>query len=481
MAGRRLVGEGRSGLSTRDSRTSPGCRVAGRNSPACHASHRGRAGGKVLRFSIGIALLAAGCGSSSDPLHRALTFLANTQIRDDRADKRLRGTADLRGNWPQDFYFKRVPGYRVHDVSPFVVAFVHHALTLVNQGNQDLLGLSDDMVSTASEMRARAIDCMLKFESPEGTPDQGTFGFWPRISDYDSPDNPLESVLFEILQGPVLGGNRAPINLSYYPKEMAIPSDADVTATTYVALLDNESLDGGPAVNTDFAQFFADWRDIGAVPLRLTPDWLPPSSGVFLTWLSYHDPPDSALPNDVDLVVNANVVYALARAGRTDTPGFAESINLINDIVAQRLHRTRFSEISSYYPDSYVFEYCVSRAFREGPAPELAPSVEAFAQEIVSAAIQREDGAACWDKGDPALNTAFAVLTLLYAGSTTPLIESGVNFLVRLQNPLSGGWKESVFFLARADSGAEIYWSSEALTTAMALEAICRYRLSVAK
>lgn len=468
-------------MSTRGMRAFPDCRVAGRNSPACRAFHRGRTGGKVLRFSIGIALLAAGCGASSDPLQRALTFLANTQTQDDRTDKRLRGTADLRGNWPQDFYFKSVPGYRVHDVSPFVVAFVHHALTLVNEDNQNLLGLSDAMLSTAREMRVRAIDCMLKFESPEGSPDQGTFGFWPRISDFDSPDNPLESVLFEILQGPVLGGNRAPINLSYYPKEMAIPSDADVTATTYVSLLDNEWLDGGPAVNVDFGQFFADWRDMGTVPLRLTPDWLPPSSGAFLTWLSYKDPPEPLPPNDVDLVVNANIVYALARADRTDTPGFAESVKVINDTVAEGLHRTRFSEISSYYPDSYVFEYCVSRAFREGPAPGLAPSVEAFTQEIASAAIPRGDGTVFWDKGDPALNTAFAVLTLLHAESTSPLIESGVNFLIRLQNPLSGGWKESVFFLARADSGAEIYWSSAALTTAMALEAICRYRLSVAK
>jgi hypothetical protein len=45
------------------------------------------------------------------------------------------------------------------------------------------------------------------------------------------------------------------------------------------------------------------------------------------------------------------------------------------------------------------------------------------------------------------------------------------------QNASGGNWIEGVFFLARGDSGVEVYWESPALTTAMALEAICRYRL----
>jgi hypothetical protein len=278
------------------------------------------------------------------------------------------------------------------------------------------------------------------------------------------------------MKGPQLNGSRKPINLPAFPSAMAIPTDADVTAVTYAALLDDGLLTNDSATGAFVAHFFTDWRDVGTAPLRLTPAWLPADSGAFLTWLAYREPGAQQGPNDVDIIVNANVLYALARFGQTGVPGFAESVALINAVVDQGIHATAYPSITNYYPDSYILHYCVSRAFHEGPVPALQPAVDRLADDVESQAVVF-GGLAHWNKGDPQLNTAFAVLTLLNAGRTTPLIGEGVAYLMAAQNASGGNWIEGVFFLARGDSGVEVYWESPALTTAMALEAICRYRL----
>jgi hypothetical protein len=170
-----------------------------------------------------------------------------------------------------------------------------------------------------------------------------------------------------------------------------------------------------------FERFLVDWRDLGVVPRRLNPPWLPPASGAFLTWLTYRHRPLPRFPNDVDLVVNANVLYALARYGRLGVPGADQAVALINLATALGLHRGRLEEITAYYPDNLAFGYAVSRAFFEGPVPALEPSVRILADDLEASVRFRPDGTAYWDKGEPHLNTAFAVLTLLNARRETPI------------------------------------------------------------
>jgi len=362
-------------------------------------------------------------------------------------------------------------------VSPFVVAFAHHALSTIRTENGDILGLDGDELSTVRSMRQRAISCLQQFESAPSSPDAGTFGFWPLDSNSTERQSALETGLFAMLRGPVLGGNRAPVNLSYFPARLAIPSDADVTATTYAALLDHHDLDDGHEVNVAIETFFADWRDTGEHPLRYSPEWLPPQSGAFLTWLMYREPEAETFGNDLDLVVNANVLYALARYGKGATPGFEESVALINSAVTQGLHRTHWSEISLYYPDSYVFHYCVARAYAEGPVPQLAPAVEILSEELLGEAISGPLGTSYWNRGNPHLNTAFALLTLQLADADSPTVDAGIRYLKEQQCPITGSWKEAPFFIANSDSGVVIEWESAALTTAMALEALCRHQM----
>ena len=86
-------------------------------------------------------------------------------------------------------------------------------------------------------------------------------------------------------------------------------------------------------------------------------------------------------------------------------------------------------------------------------------------------------GRCFWDRGDPHLNTALGTCALLAAGYDGPVATQAVDYLLSQQDPGSGAWHPGVFFRGRLDSGLEATWVSAPLTTALALEALCRHRL----
>jgi len=88
----------------------------------------------------------------------------------------------------------------------------------------------------------------------------------------------------------------------------------------------------------------------------------------------------------------------------------------------------------------------------------------------------RADGTAFWDQGEPHLNTAFAVLTLLNAGRETAIIDQAIEYLVAEQDA-DGGFDESTFFVGRNDGGQVFEFTSTSFTTAMALEALVRHKV----
>lgn len=424
-----------------------------------------------------VLCVAAAPATRADPrgdaVRRALFYLQLTQVKRP-LDVTVGGlrVRDEPGDWPQRFRLAGSDGFAVRDVSPFTVAFIHHALTAIDDADPTL-GLGPGDVERARALRRRAAGFLRRFESPPGSPDAGTFGFWPPDTDPDRPRPLTEALLMAWLQGPILGGDRVPLNLVIYPAPMAVPTDADVTAAVAVALRDDARLDGGPEAPVPLAGFVADWRDLGEVPLRRSPDWLPPASGAFLTWLAYTAGPPGTAPNDVDLVVNANVLFALGRLDRLDTPGVADAVALIDAVVAAGVHRDEPESITEYYPDNLAFRFAVSRAYGEGGVWQLGPAVEILADEVEASAIHEPDGTAHWDLGAPQLDTAFAVLTLVHAGRGGELVDAAVAYLIREQGAL-GGYDEATFFVARADGGQVFEFSSRAFTTAMVLEAIVR-------
>ena len=420
------------------------------------------------------------------PISQAVRYLSETQFQ---ADRLVAGRVEYAGDWPQCMSF-RDNTLLVRETSPFMATFIHRALTYVVPEHQQALGLSDADIRSAREMRTAAVDLMLRFQAGPDTADAGAFGFWPyQRRGWLPGDGLLSAASILKIRGPRLWGHRAPVNISFFPRAWAIPADADDTAAIYAALLDHMSLDDGPEVVAPFERLFVDWRDLGQVTLRNNEPWLPRQSGAFLTWLAYNDDPAKPRPNDVDLVVNANVLYALGRYGLLETPGVSDAVALINAAVQPEAMRSHPDQMSLYYPDNLSLHYCVTRAYREGEVRELAPAVEVLVADLLATVEQGPAGRYYWDRGHPHLSTAFAVLTLLNAGqegdlaegAIDRLVEGAIDYLISEQNPSDGSWEEGTFFRTRSDGGTQAVWVSRALTTAIALEALFKYSMAAAE
>jgi hypothetical protein len=410
------------------------------------------------------------------PIQRGLRFLEATQYVEDNFTS---GRMAYAGDWPQCFALSQVD-LVVRDVSPFMPAFVHHALSLVHEETQAALGLTAQDVDSARAIRGRTVELILRFAGDPNGPEAGTFGFWPAASaDWMPGVFIARAYLTSVIDGVMYDGTRAPPNFAIYPRVFAIYPDADDTAAAYTVLTDDARLDGGAAVTTDVAGIFSAWRDLGDRPQLNDAPWIPRPSGAYLTWLANGEDPADPAPNDLDLPVNVNVLYALGRFERLDAPGVVESIAWINDAVTLHgVHLTAADALSLYYPDNLSFHYFVTRAWREGGVTELSPAVDALVDELLDTARVDGAGRVFWDRGAPVLNTAFATLALINAGAGEELVAPANEFLMAQQDTETGAWPAELFFIGELDPRIRAEWSSAAFTTAMVLEALCRARIA---
>ena len=63
-------------------------------------------------------------------------------------------------------------------------------------------------------------------------------------------------------------------------------------------------------------------------------------------------------------------------------------------------------------------------------------------------------------------------------GESHDLVEKAIEYLLSEQDQQTRSWAPGVFFLGRLDNGTEPVWVSAPLTSAIALEALCRYQLA---
>jgi hypothetical protein len=409
-------------------------------------------------------------------IQRGLDYLRNTQVTPEH-EAALNGR-DWSGNWPQYLSPEVLPALRIRDVSPFNTVFVHHSLALATEQNAETLQLTTADLQSARLMRRRAIQFLERFRAQSPHPDAGTYRFWPLFNDPARLDQCalLGWLLQRTVGGDVFHGNCAPINICTYPPGYLIPTDADTTANIDEALLTAARLDGGKATPQNPASHFENWRDLGQEPMRMRFAWMPNPTGAYLTWLADRGPLRPRTPQDVDLVVNGNVLFCLGRYESLDAADVTEAVALINQAVAEGQYQD-ISQVSSYYPDSLAFQYVISRAGHEGHVDGLIPAVQLLADELEAEAQSDAGGSVFWDRGNPSLNTAFAVLTLLNAGRPGPLTDGGAQFLRGAQDPKFGNWPEAPFFQGTSANGFTAVWTSSALTTAIALEALMRVQL----
>jgi hypothetical protein len=207
--------------------------------------------------------------------------------------------------------------------------------------------------------------------------------------------------------------------------------------------------------------------------------------------------------NNVDAVVNANAVYALALTGQRATPGYRDAMHLVARCALER----HWPEAGLYYPQQMMFPYAASRAWREGGArePEMTQAMRRLLKDLLdlqdSHARRHPLRAGGFPGGvDPseAMATAMGLSALLHLGEATAreigeerrygaAVERAVKRLLALARrrprlpgmieagPAPVSWEAGLFFAASFHDLA--HWRSEAVTTAAAMEALAKYAL----
>ena len=405
--------------------------------------------------------------SGGTPIARALQWLENTQTT--AVDERL-SSGYWAGTWPM--YVQLGPA-KVIDFGSGLSAYVHGSLQVICERHASALELSQVDLSRARRMRRRAMAFMERFRRPGPRP--SAYGWWPPGSACVGGEHLLARLLEARVRGPKQWGTRAPLTIPAFPSSLRAGDDVDDTALVLMAHKANTALDGGARRGGPIAPLFTPWRDLPGMA-RSHPRWLPRGSGAFLTWMVPSTP--RRAPNDVDLVINANVLWALAAHGELGVLGVDDAIRAI--VRAAHTGRSRCErDVTPWYPRR-MFHYAVARAWDEGPVPALATAVHVLSREIAREA-RVADGRAWWgpsnDRGERAYQTAVSVLTLIHARHAPHLVRAGCRTLVALQDRRTGGWGEAALTWADTRSGDRIIWRSAAMPTGLAMEALARARI----
>jgi hypothetical protein len=403
---------------------------------------------------------------------RGLEYLAHTQIT--RAEEQAIGR-NWAGNWPMavrpEVPFGSIP---VVEIAAGLPAYVHTSLCVIHEGTQAAFGLEDVDITRARAMRRRIWPFLERFRSPG--PDPTSYGWWPRRNmENRGLAVPLAALLEAQMKGPRFHGDRGPVNIPAFPASLGLFPDTDDTALVLAARVDAARLDGRPPITRPIAGLFHPWRDLAGTPRRFPP-WLETGSGAFLTWMM--PPGDGRAGNDIDAAINANILWALARYGELDGAGARDAIRLIERVTREGRYRDE-AELSTWYPRLF-FHFTVARAYAEGPVPALASATATLLEDLVTTARWSADGTVSWGRAGTRTETrdvSLALLALLHGGYRGPLVGGACRRLCQLQDPRTGGWPECVVVWGTAETGIRTVWSTAALSTAFAVEALCRARL----
>ncbi|MCF8357470.1 MAG: hypothetical protein K9H26_01840 [Prolixibacteraceae bacterium] len=253
--------------------------------------------------------------------------------------------------------------------------------------------------------------------------------------------------------------------------------------------------------------------------------WIGKNTGAYLTWLKSEDEPTfnncetGVIPlgvNNVDCVLNANVLFAMGLNNLTSLPGYEETVKLLHRVVKEK----RWHEAGLYYPQYMIFPYCISRAYRDGKIdhPLMNEAMKMLLIDLLNIQLSSDvetkktgsfpGGKDCRDH----LSTALGLCALLNIGENIATkcgkmpeyksaVENAVKYLVaqktrysirhkntfneqdgkyfRLFAPKGYHWKPGLFFSSSISEIAA--WKSEALSSAIVMEALAKYLLEYDK
>lgn len=276
-----------------------------------------------------------------------------------------------------------------------------------------------------------------------------------------------------------------------------IPSDADTTSLSYLALNYYELLKQQRTeaafihkVSPQVFKAFASHRDVQRKPHYYNRHFGYKNTGAFMTWLmDENDPempgmmsPPEAGPripfgrNDVDCVVNTNVMKLFTWARHTQMPGYQQACDYLKTTIDQRA----YGICGIYYPNRFAPILGVAQ-LQELKAPCLKSHYGKVLYYVLG--TQDEDGG--WtntikSRADRIQSTALALNALTILGDPQNrihrhVVRKGVKYLLaHAQRGENGSlyWKGQVFFSAVAQARFTVVWRSNAYTTALAAKAL---------
>lgn len=162
-------------------------------------------------------------------------------------------------------------------------------------------------------------------------------------------------------------------------------------------------------------------------------------------------------PNDIDLVVNANVLYYLGAGPETD-PIIRCLIQTIKEQAEEKCDR--------YYANRFNFYYFLSRNYAAG-----IRGLEAAGDTIVARikSFAHPDGAI----GNHILHTAQAACALMDWNDRSTVLDDAIQAILCARGS-SGEWQKCPFYYSGPSK--KLAWGSEELTSGFCLEALSRYR-----
>jgi len=414
---------------------------------------------------------------SLSPIQKAIRYLAETQVTEEGRP----GLPHWIGGWPEqmDVQWGRKE-FSLPDVSAMPALIIHCLSVIDDKQSAPILGLSSSEVELVARMRRKAVKFLKRLEIYGHGELDGSYGYWPLRPRKNSFWLSIVNTLTRIrVRAREFNGILGPLHAPKMPAQHQIWPDADDTAWVYSAYLDHALAENLPKPDFPAEQFFGRWRDTGDIPV-IFPKWRGKPTGAFLTWFA--GTPEMGIKNDVDVIVNANVLAALGRYGRLDLPGADDAIRFISTAIEAGYHKCN-DDITLYYPDDLAIKYAVIYAYRMGKIPEFGSAAEILAAAVEQQVKFTTDDLAYWEGWrdySPAYTTSVALLTLLNSGNESPLIAGGCRWLETAQDQGDGSWP-TVAFAWSDQAGIRLYWKSQALTTAFALAALCRYRLEKAR
>lgn len=338
------------------------------------------------------------------------------------------GTNHFAGEWPSFMVNRGIlkqvlpqPKDRIYDSNAFATASIHVLLREIQASIPGQVGVPE-----IEKMLKLAREDYRHFESG------GSYNFWPLLlvasGDFEAPHGILA-------RGPnhysSSGGFRGAMN---------VPNDADDTAVVFYALQMDRRFaplevdpSGWSEKSAPIGRYVSPWRDVNRTPHPYNAThggYL--DTGAFMTWFAQEPkgvtgdnfmgtirvPGIPFGKNDVDCVVNANILRALASDHELDTPGASDACQWIGEIA----RREEYDTCGVYYPNRYLLHFAASSAYLAGATCLMEPVSRMLGHLLRN---QSPDGA--WRNGpfhpfseynDTVQTTAFALNALLNLADT---------------------------------------------------------------